>query len=495
MSVGARHVGPRPHGRPERLLGWDGAERGGPPGARDGRLLDRDRRRQDADESGKPSAMSGRHDWAPGHTGTGAGQSGSADPREPNMAIATVNPATGETLKTYEPLTDEALEDKLARALTAWASYRRTSAHQRAAWLRAAAGVLDADTDTIAELMTTEMGKTLASAKAEVAKCATGLRWYVEHGPALLEPQPYDAEAVGATDAYVVHQPLGVVLAIMPWNFPMWQAMRFAAPALMAGNVGLLKHASNVPQTALYLEELFRKAGFPDDVFQTLLIGSGAVEQVLRDDRVVAATLTGSNAAGESVARIAGDVIKKTVLELGGSDPYIVMPSADLERAAEVAVTARCQNNGQSCIAAKRFIVHTDVYDELAERLSERMAALFVGDPMADATVVGPLATEQGRRDVDEQVRDAVSKGAKLLAGGQVPDRPGWWYPPTLVADLTPEMRMWSEEVFGPVAGLYRASSYDDAVALANDSSFGLGANAWTQDADEQERLAADLDA
>src|SRR3954463_606372 len=302
------------------------------------------------------------------------------------MAIATINPATGETLKTYEPLSDEAVEDKIARAAQAWAEYRLTSPEQRVGWLRAAADVLDEDTDTVAELMTTEMGKTLASAKAEVGKCAKALRWYADRGPSLLERRPYDADAVGAQEAFVEYQPLGVVLAIMPWNFPLWQAMRFAAPALMAGNVGLLKHASNVPQTALYLEELFRKAGFPADVFQTLLVGSGTIEKVLRDDRVAAATLTGSAPAGQSVASIAGDALKKTVLELGGSDAFIVMPSADLDTAAEVAVTARCQNNGQSCIAAKRFIVHTDVYDEFLRLFTKEMSALTVGDPMEDGT-------------------------------------------------------------------------------------------------------------
>src|SRR3712207_4025899 len=374
------------------------------------------------------------------------------------MAIATVNPATGETLKTYEPLTDEALEDKIARAARAFASYRRTSVEERAGWLRAAADVLDRDRGTVAELMTTEMGKTLAAAKAEVAKCATALRYYAEHGPEFLRRRPADPGAVGATEAYVEYQPIGVVLAIMPWNFPLWQAMRFAAPALMAGNVGLLKHASNVPQTALYLEELFRKAGFPDDVFQTLLIGSGAVERVLRDDRVVAATLTGSNAAGQAVATVAGDALKKTVLELGGSDPYIVMPSADLDRAAEVAVTARCQNNGQSCIAAKRFFVHTDVAEEFTRLFAEKMAALPVGDPMAEDTQVGPLATESGVEEVEGYVRDAVEKGATVVVGGKRVDRPGWFYEPTLVTDVIPEMGIWSEEVFGPVAALHTRS-------------------------------------
>jgi succinate-semialdehyde dehydrogenase / glutarate-semialdehyde dehydrogenase len=409
------------------------------------------------------------------------------------MAIATINPATGETLKTYEPLSDEALEEKLSRAATARESYRLTSPQERAGWLRAAADVLDADAGAVAELMTTEMGKTLASAKAEVAKCAKALRWYAEHGPAMLEPPSRDAAAVGAQQAYVVYQPLGVVLAIMPWNFPLWQAMRFAAPALMAGNVGLLKHASNVPQTALYLEELFRKAGFPADVFQTLLIGSGAVERVLRDDRVAAATLTGSAPAGRSVAAIAGDVIKKTVLELGGSDPFIVMPSAHLEKAAEVAVTARCQNNGQSCIAAKRFFVHADIAEEFTRIFAEKLSALTVGNPMDEGTQVGPLATEQGREDVEKYVQDAVEKGATVVVGGQRPDGPGWYYPPTLVTGITPEMAMHDEEVFGPVAALYTVSGLDEAIEIANSHVYGLGSNLWSEDEDERARFIRDI--
>jgi succinate-semialdehyde dehydrogenase/glutarate-semialdehyde dehydrogenase len=409
------------------------------------------------------------------------------------MAIATINPATGETLKTYEPLSEEALEEKIARAAAAWARYRLTTPEQRVGWLRAAADVLDADTDTVAELMTTEMGKTLASAKAEAGKCAKALRWYAEHGPALLEPVPKDAGAVGAREAYVAYQPLGVVLAIMPWNFPLWQAMRFAAPALMAGNVGLLKHASNVPQTALYLEELFRKAGFPDDVFQTLLIGSGAVERVLRDDRVVAATLTGSAPAGRSVASIAGDVIKKTVLELGGSDPFIVMPSAHLEKAAEVAVTARCQNNGQSCIAAKRFFVHADVAEDFTRLFAEKLSALTVGDPMDPDTQVGPLATAQGREDVEGYVQDAVEKGATVVVGGQRPDGPGWYYPPTLLTGITPEMAIYAEEVFGPVAALFTVDGLDEAIEIANSHPYGLGSNLWSEDGDERARFIRDI--
>jgi succinate-semialdehyde dehydrogenase/glutarate-semialdehyde dehydrogenase len=409
------------------------------------------------------------------------------------MAIATVNPATGETVKTYEPLSAEALEDKLARAAAAFERYRLTSVEERARWLRAAADVLDADTDMLGELITTEMGKTLASAKAEVAKCAKGLRFYAEHGAEFLRPRPADGAAVGAQEAYVVYQPIGVVLAIMPWNYPLWQALRFAGPALMAGNVGLLKHASNVPQSALYLEELFRKAGFPADVFQTLLIGSAEVERVLRDDRVAAATLTGSAPAGSSVASVAGDVLKKTVLELGGSDPFIVMPSAHLDRAAEVAVTARCQNNGQSCIAAKRFFVHEDVADEFSRLFAEKLAALTVGDPMSDDTKVGPLATESGRDDVERYVQDAVAKGATVVVGGKRPDRPGWFYEPTLVTGVTPEMDMHAEEVFGPVAALYRVSSLDEAIEIANSHPYGLGANLWSEDEEERSRFIRDV--
>ncbi|MGY1839533.1 MULTISPECIES: NADP-dependent succinic semialdehyde dehydrogenase [unclassified Modestobacter] len=409
------------------------------------------------------------------------------------MAIATIDPTTGQTLKTFDPLSDEALEDKLARAAAAARSYRLTPVEDRVRWLRAAADALDADADDVAELMTTEMGKTLAAAKAEIGKCAAALRWYAEHGPALLEPQPRDADAVGAEQAYVVHQPIGVVLAVMPWNFPLWQAMRFAAPALMAGNVGLLKHASNVPQTALYLEELFRKAGFPADVFQTLLIGSGTIERVLRDDRVAAATLTGSAPAGQSVASIAGDALKKTVLELGGSDPFIVMPSADLDRAADVAVTARCQNNGQSCIAAKRFFVHRDVAEEFTRLFAEKLAALPVGDPRDPETKVGPLATESGRDDVESYVRDAVEKGATVVVGGERPDRPGWFYPPTLLTGITREMKVYDEEVFGPVAALFTVDSLDEAIEIANSHPYGLGSNLWSEDEGERAQFVRDI--
>jgi succinate-semialdehyde dehydrogenase/glutarate-semialdehyde dehydrogenase len=409
------------------------------------------------------------------------------------MPIATTNPATGQVLETFDPLTTQELDDRLSRAAAAFTSYRRTSHEQRAGWMRAAADLLDAEAQATAELMTLEMGKTLKAAKAEVGKCAAGCRYYAEHAAQMLADEPVDAAAVKACRAYIRWQPLGPVLAVMPWNFPLWQAMRFAAPALMAGNVGLLKHASNVPQTALYLQELFVRAGFPADVFQTLLIGSDLVESVLRDDRVVAATLTGSTPAGRSVAAIAGDALKHTVLELGGSDPFVVMPSADLERAAQVAAIARCQNNGQSCIAAKRFIVHDEVADRFQELFTKELGALTVGDPTDDATDLGPLATEQGRADVEELVADAVGKGATVLVGGKRPDGPGWFYPPTLLTGITKDMRMYAEEVFGPVAQLHRVADLDEAIALANDTEFGLGSNAWTNDPAEQERFATEL--
>ena len=411
------------------------------------------------------------------------------------MPIATTNPATGQVLKTYDAMSDEQIDAAIERADLAFRQLRETTIAQRARWLTAAADRLDAERDETARLMTTEMGKTYAAAKAEVTKCATACRFYAGNAPAMLADEPADAAAVKAKRAYVRYQPIGPVLAVMPWNFPLWQVMRFAAPALMAGNTGLLKHASNVPQTALYLEDLFRRAGFPEGAFTTLLVGSDAVDRILSDPRVRAATLTGSEPAGRSIAQIAGREIKKTVLELGGSDPFVVMPSADLDTAAEVATTARCQNNGQSCIAAKRFIVHTDVFDAFAEKFAARMAALRVGDPMDDGTDVGPLASERGRDEVHAQVTDAVGQGATVLCGGEKPAGDGWYYPPTVVTDLRPEMRMWSEEVFGPVAGLYRVGSYDEAIEVANGTSFGLGSNAWTNDPAEQERFAVDLDA
>jgi succinate-semialdehyde dehydrogenase/glutarate-semialdehyde dehydrogenase len=409
------------------------------------------------------------------------------------VAIATINPATGETVKTFDEMSEEDVERCLAAAATAHASYRLTSLDDRAGWMRRAAEILDEEQDQVAAMMTTEMGKTLAAARQEVAKCATACRYYAEHAAGFLADEPADAGAVGAERAYVSYQPLGPVLAIMPWNFPLWQAMRFAAPALMAGNVGLLKHASNVPQTALFMQDLFARAGFPHGTFQTLLIGSARVEKVLRDPRVAAATLTGSGPAGSSVAAIAGSEIKKVVLELGGSDPFVVMPSADLAEAAKTAAVARLLNNGQSCIAAKRFIAHEAVYDEFERLFIEQMAGKTVGDPMQDGTDVGPLASEQQREDVEHLVADAVAKGAKVLCGGAAPDRPGFYYPPTVLTGITPEMRVHTEEVFGPVATLYRVAGIDEAIDLANVIEFGLGANAWTNDEQERRRFIRDF--
>jgi succinate-semialdehyde dehydrogenase / glutarate-semialdehyde dehydrogenase len=411
------------------------------------------------------------------------------------VAIATINPATGETVKTFDALSDREIDDRLERARTAFAEYRRTSFEVRSGWMRQAADLLDRDRADVARMMTTEMGKTLVAAHAETAKCATACRFYAEHAPKFLADEPADANAVSAERAFARYQPLGPVLAVMPWNFPLWQAMRFAAPALMAGNVGLLKHASNVPQTALFMQDLFSEAGFPDGVFQTLLIGSDQVERVVRDPRVVAATLTGSAPAGRAVAATAGHEIKPTVLELGGSDAFIVMPSADLDRAAHVATTSRTQNNGQSCISAKRFIAHDAIAGEFEQRFVDRMAALRVGDPTDDATDVGPLATEQGRTDVEALVRDAIELGATVLCGGDRPSGPGWYYPPTVITGITEPMRMYHEEVFGPVAQLYRVPDINAAIDLANATEFGLGSNAWTTDPAEQDTFVRDLEA
>jgi succinate-semialdehyde dehydrogenase/glutarate-semialdehyde dehydrogenase len=317
---------------------------------------------------------------------------------------------------------------------------------------------------------------------------------YAAQASALLEPLPGDAASVGATKTYVTYQPLGVVLAVMPWNLPLWQAMRFAAPALAAGNVGILKHASNVPQTALYLEDLFRGAGFPDDVFQTLLISSGRVEQVLRDDRVKAATLTGSEPAGQSVATIAGQEIKKVVLELGGSDPFIVMPSANLERATDVAVRARTLNNGQSCINGKRFFIHSAIYEQFLDMFVAKMGALVVGDPMDEATDVGPLATQSGCEEVEAYVDDALAKGAQALVGGKRPVGPGWFYPPTVLTGVTADMKMYHEEVFGPVAQVWPVDSLDDALHLANGHPYGLGSNLWSEDEAERDLFIRDIE-
>ncbi|MGW6205904.1 NADP-dependent succinic semialdehyde dehydrogenase [Streptomyces sp. NPDC055089] len=420
------------------------------------------------------------------------------------MPIATVNPANGETLRTFDAQGADEIERRLAAADAAFRAYRTTGFGERSRLLNRAADLLDEDQQDIARTMTLEMGKPLKASRAEAAKCAKAMRWYAAHAEGLLadeHPSPADVEDSGASRAYVHYRPLGTVLAVMPWNFPLWQVVRFAAPALMAGNTGLLKHASNVPQTALYLGDLFHRAGFPAGCFQTLLVGSGAVEAILRDRRVAAATLTGSEPAGRAVAAVAGDEVKHTVLELGGSDPYLVLPSADVAKAARTAVNARVQNNGQSCIAAKRFIVHTQVYEEFAERFTVGMRDLTVGDPLEESTDIGPLASEQGRTDLEELVDDAVRHGATALCGGGRPGgltgglERGWFYAPTVLAGITPAMRIHHEETFGPVATLYRAESLDEALALANDTPFGLSSNVWTRDAEESRRCIRDLEA
>ena len=411
------------------------------------------------------------------------------------MTIATINPSTGETVKMFSPATDAEIDAALARAHDRFVDYRHTSFIERAGWARRTADLLEAEADQVAAMMTLEMGKTLASAKAEALKCARGFRYYAEHAEAMLADEPADAAVVGASKSFARYQPMGVVLAVMPWNFPLWQAVRFAAPALMAGNVGILKHASNVPQCALYLADVIARGGFPEGCFQTLLIPSSAVEAILRDPRVAAATLTGSEPAGRSVGAIAGDEIKPTVLELGGSDPFIVMPSAELETATATAVTARVQNNGQSCIAAKRFIVHTDIYDAFLDSFVQQMQALRVGDPTDPDTDVGPLATEQGRVEVEKQVDDAAAVGAVIRCGGKRLDGPGWFYPPTVLTDITADMPIFTEEVFGPVASVYRVADIDEAIQIANATPFGLGSNAWTRDQAEQQRFIDEIDA
>ena len=412
------------------------------------------------------------------------------------MTIATIDPTTGETLKEFTPHTPAEIEERIAAAHAAYLELAGTTFEQRAGWMRAAADILESEVDTVASLITTEMGKTLATARYEALKSATGMRHYADNAERYLAPeQPVDPAKAGASGLSVRFDPIGVVLAVMPWNYPLWQAMRFAAPALMAGNTGLLKHASNVPQSALYLGELFERGGFPHGAFQTLLIEGAQVAPLLDDRRIRAATLTGSVAAGASVAAAAGRNVKKTVLELGGTDVFIVLPSADVPRAAELGVTARVQNSGQSCIASKRYYVHSDVYDDFAGRFVEGMSATTTGDPRAESTTFGPLATERGRSDVHELVEDAVAKGATVLTGGTLPEGPGWYYPATVLTDVTPEMRIFREECFGPVACLYRVDGIDEAIERANDSDFGLSSSVWTNDAAEIERLGREIDA
>ncbi|HEY5840163.1 MAG TPA: NADP-dependent succinic semialdehyde dehydrogenase [Mycobacterium sp.] len=412
------------------------------------------------------------------------------------MAIETINPATGETVETFQAHDGAEVQRRIEEAFQAYRSLRDTSYGKRAEWMHATANILEADVEHAAAMITLEMGKPIAQSRAEVLKCARNIRFYADNAePFLAGEELADPSAVAASSAGTVWQPLGVVLAVMPWNYPLWQVIRFAAPALMAGNTGLLKHASNVPRSALYLDELFEKGGFPAGSFRTLLIGAREVAAVIEDSRVKAVTLTGSEPAGRSVASTAGQEIKKAVLELGGSDPFIVMPSADLEAAATTGVKARISNNGQSCIAGKRFIIHADVYDQFVGLFVDKMKALVVGDPMDEATDVGPLATESGRIDVAELVDDAVAKGAELLTGGGAPDQPGWFYEPTVLAGLTDDMRIVMEETFGPVASVYKVADRDEAVRVANQTTFGLSSAVWSNDEAEQDWFVGHLDA
>jgi succinate-semialdehyde dehydrogenase/glutarate-semialdehyde dehydrogenase len=411
---------------------------------------------------------------------------------EISMSIATINPATGEVVKRFEPLTGEQIEQKLQLAASAFRNHRRTSFAERANKIKRVAEILEKEKDECAYLMTLEMGKPLKAAVAEALKCATGCRYYAENAERFLADEIVET---GAKRSFIRYLPIGPILAIMPWNFPFWQVFRFVAPALMAGNVGLLKHASNVPQCALKIEDIVRRAGFAEGVFQTLLIGAGPVDGILNDRRVVAATLTGSEQAGIQVGVSAAKRIKKVVLELGGSDPFIVMPSADLDAAVATAVDARIQNNGQSCIAAKRFIVAEKIADEFERKFVRRMQELRVGDPFEESTQLGPLANADAVASLDSDVKKTVAAGARVLTGGHPLDRPGCFYAPTVLTDIPKDSPAYKEEFFGPVASIFRVRDLDQAIQIANDSRFGLGASAWTNDPAETERFINELEA
>lgn len=408
------------------------------------------------------------------------------------MAIASINPVTGEVLKTFIPLTDAELEQKIALADHTFASYKHTSFADRAQWINQAANILEAKKTEFAIIMTLEMGKTLQSAITEVEKCAGLCRFYAEQAPIYLADTPAITDA---SRTIIRYQPLGSILAVMPWNFPFWQVFRFAVPCLMAGNVGLLKHASNVPQCALAIADIFRKAGIPEGAFQTLLIGADRVARLMADQRIKAATLTGSEPAGQSLAAIAGHHLKKVVLELGGSDPFIVLKSADLERAVSTAVTARIMNNGQTCIAAKRFILEEAIADQFVEKFVTKFKALKVGDPMQSDTDVGPLATPQILQDLESQVKASVDAGAKVLVGGYRLKQSGNFYAPTILADIPLGAPPYQEEFFGPVASVFRVKNINEAIALANSTQFGLGASIWTEDLEEIELAIEQIEA
>jgi succinate-semialdehyde dehydrogenase / glutarate-semialdehyde dehydrogenase len=408
------------------------------------------------------------------------------------MAIATINPATGEVVKQFQALTDAQVDERIAKAAKAFQSFRKTSFADRAKWMLKAGEILEAEKAELGRLMTLEMGKTLSSAIAEAAKCATGCQYYAENAERFIADEVIETSAA---KSYIHYQPVGIVLAVMPWNFPFWQVFRFIAPGLMAGNVGLLKHASNVPQCALKIEDILLRAGFPAGVFQTLLIGASQVDRILNDPRVAAATLTGSEQAGIQVGISAAKRIKKVVLELGGSDPFIVMPSANIQEAASTAVKARVINNGQSCIAAKRFIVHEQIADQFENEFVSRMQALKLGDPFDEKTDIGPLATPDAVKDLHADVEKTLQAGGKLLAGGKPVNGPGNFYLPTVLTNIPKESPAYREEFFGPVASIFRVKNLDEAIAIANDSRFGLGASAWTNSATEREQLINELEA
>jgi len=408
------------------------------------------------------------------------------------MAIASINPATGDVIRKFEALTDAEVDVKITKAAVAFHSFRKTAMANRARWMIKAAEILESEKEAIGRLMTLEMGKTLASAIAETEKCASTCRYYAEHAPQFVADEPI---ATSAAKSFIRYEPIGIVLAVMPWNFPFWQVFRFVAPGLMAGNVGLLKHASNVPQCALKIEEIVRRAGFPADVFQTLLIGASQVDRILNDPRIAAATLTGSEQAGIQVGISAAKRIKKVVLELGGSDPFIVMPSANVAEAAATAVKARVINNGQSCIAAKRFIVHEKIAEQFEKEFVSRMQALKLGDPFDPKTDVGPLATPDAVKDIDADVQKSIQAGAKLLTGGKPVAGPGNFYQPTVLTNIPKDSPAYREELFGPVACVFRAKTIDEAIAIANDVRFGLGASAWTNDPVERELFINELEA
>jgi len=408
------------------------------------------------------------------------------------MPIATINPATGEVVKTFQPLTQADIEKNLQLAVVTFNRERKTPFAVRAQRMLKAAEILERDKDKFGHLMTLEMGKTYKSAVAEAVKCTSTCRYYAENAERFLADELVDT---GAKKSFIRYLPLGPILAVMPWNFPFWQVFRFAAPALMAGNVGLLKHASNVPQCALAIESVFLEAGFPEGAFQSLLIGSSQVDAILNDPRVMAATLTGSEEAGIQVGVGAAKRIKKVVLELGGSDPFIVMPSADLDAAISTAVQARIQNNGQSCIAAKRFIVADPIAEEFERKFVAKMESLNIGDPFEEKTDLGPLSTPDGVKDLDAGVQKSVQEGAKLLTGGHPLKRPGNFYAPTVLTNIPKESPAYGEEFFGPVASVFRVKDIDEAIRLANDVRFGLGSSIWTNDEKEQERFVNEIEA